>query len=223
LIGAPFLSSLPARQRGGHSRRAQQPAKLLTIGILGTATPPVWSTWTAAFVQRLRELGWIEGRNVALEYRWAHGEMREVEATAQRLGLEVSRLEIRRAQDITPAFEAHRDGSEALYVVVAGLVSTNRTRIITHALSARLPTIFNNREHVGVKGHITRRLRCLSNPAWNQGRSGLRHCKPGKRAKSPSVEHSVRPCSMASAARCASETRSPYIPGSASNCARTVA
>ncbi len=53
--------------------RAQQPGKLPTVGILGTATPPVWATWTAAFVQRLRELGFTEGRNVALEYRWAEG------------------------------------------------------------------------------------------------------------------------------------------------------
>ncbi len=32
-----------------------------------------WRTWLAAFVQRLRELGWIEGRTVAIEYRWAEG------------------------------------------------------------------------------------------------------------------------------------------------------
>ena len=51
--------------------RAQQPAKLPTIGFLGSGTSSVWSQWTAAFVQRLRELGWIEGRNVAIEYRWA--------------------------------------------------------------------------------------------------------------------------------------------------------
>ena len=53
--------------------RAQQPAKLPTIGFLGPATPSAWSPWTAAFVQRLRELGWIEGRTVAIEYRWAEG------------------------------------------------------------------------------------------------------------------------------------------------------
>ena len=53
--------------------RAQQPAKLPTIGFLGAATPSAWSQWVAAFVQRLRELGWIEGRTVAIEYRWAEG------------------------------------------------------------------------------------------------------------------------------------------------------
>ena len=44
--------------------RAQQPAKLPTIGFLGTSTPSAMSQWVAAFVQRLRELGWIEGRTV---------------------------------------------------------------------------------------------------------------------------------------------------------------
>jgi ABC transporter substrate binding protein len=52
--------------------RAQQPGKLPTIGFLGT-DPSVWSPWTAAFVQRLRELGWIEGRTIAIEYRWSEG------------------------------------------------------------------------------------------------------------------------------------------------------
>src|SRR5215831_9920059 len=53
--------------------RAQQPAKVPTIGFLGTTTASAWGPWTAAFVQRLRELGWIEGRNLAIEYRWANG------------------------------------------------------------------------------------------------------------------------------------------------------
>src|SRR5262245_43769637 len=53
--------------------RAQQPAKVPIIGFLGPGTPSAWSAWTAAFVQRLRELGWIEGRALAIEYRWAEG------------------------------------------------------------------------------------------------------------------------------------------------------
>src|SRR5262245_60465351 len=51
----------------------QQPAKLPTIGFLGTITPAVQSRWTEAFVRRLRELGWIEGRTIAIEFRWAEG------------------------------------------------------------------------------------------------------------------------------------------------------
>jgi putative ABC transport system substrate-binding protein len=53
--------------------RAQQVGKLPTIGFLGANTPAVQTQWTAAFVQGLRELGWVEGRNVAIEYRWAEG------------------------------------------------------------------------------------------------------------------------------------------------------
>jgi putative ABC transport system substrate-binding protein len=51
--------------------RAQQAHKV--IGFLGTSTASIQSQWTAAFVQRLRELGWAEGRTVAIEYRWAEG------------------------------------------------------------------------------------------------------------------------------------------------------
>ena len=51
--------------------RAQQPGKLPTIGLLGPATPSAMRPWTDAFVRRLRELGWIEGRTVVIEYRWA--------------------------------------------------------------------------------------------------------------------------------------------------------
>jgi len=52
--------------------RAQQ-GKLATIGFLGAGTPSSYGLWVAAFDKRLRELGWIEGRNVAMEYRWAEG------------------------------------------------------------------------------------------------------------------------------------------------------
>ena len=53
--------------------RAQQPTKLLTIGFLGTSTPSAWSLYVAAFARRLHELGWVEGANTAIEYRWAEG------------------------------------------------------------------------------------------------------------------------------------------------------
>src|SRR6516165_6395427 len=51
--------------------RAQQTAK--TIGFLGASTRSAETQWIAAFLQRLRELGWIEGRTIAIEYRWAEG------------------------------------------------------------------------------------------------------------------------------------------------------
>jgi putative tryptophan/tyrosine transport system substrate-binding protein len=52
--------------------RAQQAGKLPTIGFLG-ADASAFSPWTAAFVARLRELGWIEGSTIAIEYRWSQG------------------------------------------------------------------------------------------------------------------------------------------------------
>jgi putative tryptophan/tyrosine transport system substrate-binding protein len=236
--------------------RAQQPGKLPTIGYLGTAAASAWAPWTAAFVQRLHELGWIEGRTIAIQYRWAEGrperwaeiaaefvrlkvdvivsggnaavaakqastavpivftmvddpvgmglvaslarpggnvtglainqpdlagkrlallrevvpglrrlaimanveypfavlEMAEIETAARTLGLDVARFEIRRAEDIAPAFEALKGRAEALYVVGDALVTTHRIRINTLALAARLPTIHVVRESVEAGG-----------------------------------------------------------------------
>jgi putative tryptophan/tyrosine transport system substrate-binding protein len=231
---------------------AQQPAKLPTIGFLGTGSQSTWGSWIGAFVVRLRELGWIEGRTVAIEYRWAEGrgerfaeiaaefvrlkvdvivttgaagiegkratstipivlavaidpvgeglvtslarpggnitglslqgpelagkrlgllrevfpavhrlailadvgysasvlEMREAQTTARTLGLDVITLEIRQAEEITPAFEAQKGDADTLYVCAGPLMTTNRLRISTLALAARLPTISGVREYV---------------------------------------------------------------------------
>jgi putative ABC transport system substrate-binding protein len=236
--------------------RAQQPAKLPTIGYLGTAAASAWAPWTAAFVQRLHELGWIEGRTVAIQYRWAEGhterfaeiaaefvrlkvdvivtggnaavaakqassvvpivfalasdpvgdglvatlarpggnitglsiqapdlagkrlallrevvpglrrlaimvnvdfpaavlEMGEIQAAAGTLGLDVATFEIRRAEDIAPAFEALKGRAEALYVVGDALVIIHRVRINILALTARLPTMLATREYVEAGG-----------------------------------------------------------------------
>jgi putative ABC transport system substrate-binding protein len=237
--------------------RAQQPGKLPTIGFLGPNTRSAASEWVAAFVQRLRELGWIDARNVAIEYRWAEGrderyaeiaaefarlkvdvivtsgtpgviaskqatsvipivfatagdpvgsglvaslarpggnvtglatlaaelagkrlellrevvpglgrlaimgnvgnpftvlELGEVQAAARRLGLEIDTLEIRRAQDIAPAFEAIKGRADALYVCTDALAHTNRIRINTSALGLRLPTMHGSRDYVEAGG-----------------------------------------------------------------------
>jgi len=242
------------------SRAQQQPSKLLTIGFLGTSTPSAMSQWVAAFVQRLRELGWIEGHTVAIEYRWAEGrterfaeiaaefarlkvdvivtyatppviaakqatttipivsavmgdpigtglvaslarpggnvtglsvlapdiagkrlellrevvpglrqlallanvsnpitplEVDEVQTAAHTLGLDVIILEIRRPEDIAPAFETLKGRAQALYVVGDPLLATNRVRINTLALVARLPAIYNERHYVEVGGLVS--------------------------------------------------------------------
>jgi putative ABC transport system substrate-binding protein len=237
--------------------RAQQAPKLPTIGLLGPNSSSIDSPRVGAFVQRLRELGWIEGLNVAIEYRWAEGrvehlaefaaefvrlkvdviltsgtppviaatkatsvipivfaavgdpvgvglvaslarpggnvtgsslqaidlagkrlellrevvpalhylaiianrdaasaivEMREVQATARTLGLEVITSEIRHPEDIEPAIEALKGRAEGLYVCLDPLVTTNRKRITTLASGVRLPTMFNIREFVEAGG-----------------------------------------------------------------------
>ena len=237
--------------------RAQQPAKLPAIGFLGSATPSTQGQWVAILVQRLHELGWIEGRTVAIHYRWAEAreeryaeiaaefvrlkvdvivtsgeaaiiaakqataitpivfvaagnpvgtglvaslarpggnatgtssqtadlgskrldlvrevvptlrrlaimanvgapnamlDMREVAAAARTLGVEVVTLEIQRAEDIAPAFDALKGRADALYVCGEPLVNTNRVRINTLALGARLPTMFGLREYVEAGG-----------------------------------------------------------------------
>ena len=78
--------------------------------------------------------------------------MAEVQAVARGLGIEVVPLEIRRAEDIAPAFEALKAQADALYVVGDALVNANRTRIMTFSLSARLPMIFNTRSFVQASG-----------------------------------------------------------------------
>src|SRR5262245_36668658 len=237
--------------------RAQQPGKLPTIGFMGQTTRSAASEWTAAFVQRLRELGWIDGRNVAIEYRWGEGrnerfaeiaaefvrlkvdviftagtpqvlaakqatsvipivfatagdpvanhlvaslarpggnvtglsvqsnelagkrlellrevvprlrrlailvnvgnpvsllELGEVQAAARTLGLEFHTLEIRRAEDIAPAFKALEGRAQALYVSPDALVITNRARIQTLAMGVRLPTMHGSRDYVEAGG-----------------------------------------------------------------------
>ncbi len=82
-------------------------------------------------------------------------EMGEVEAAARPLGIEVMPLKIQRAEDIVPAFEALKGQADALYAVVDALIASNRTRIITLALGARLPTIFNHRAHVKAGGFMS--------------------------------------------------------------------
>jgi putative ABC transport system substrate-binding protein len=75
-------------------------------------------------------------------------EVGEVQAAARTLGLEVATFEIRRAEDIAPAFEAVRHRADALYASLDALFVANRTRIITLALTARLPMIVNVRDWV---------------------------------------------------------------------------
>ena len=79
-------------------------------------------------------------------------EMSEAEVAARTLGLDVAKLEIRRAEDIPPAFEAIEGHAEALYVGPDPLVNANRVRIHTLSLNAQLPTIYGFRGYVEIGG-----------------------------------------------------------------------
>jgi ABC transporter substrate binding protein len=68
-----FLGALGAAAARPAATWAEQPAKPPTIGFLGSGTLTAHGHWVAAFLQRLRVLGWIEGRNLVIEYRWAEG------------------------------------------------------------------------------------------------------------------------------------------------------
>ena len=64
-----IVGSLAAWSLAAHA----QVRKLPTIGFLGATSEALGRDWSASFVQRLRELGWIEGQTVTIEYRWAEG------------------------------------------------------------------------------------------------------------------------------------------------------
>jgi putative ABC transport system substrate-binding protein len=65
-----FITLLGGAAAWPLAARAQQPGKRPMIGFLGTTSQAAWRSWTREFVQRLRELGWVEGNTVAIEYRW---------------------------------------------------------------------------------------------------------------------------------------------------------
>ena len=87
-----FIAGLGSAAAWPVVARAQNVGKVPVIGFLGTATSSGWSHWVAAFVQRLRELGWIEGRTIAIEIRWAEGRSEryaEIAAELVRLPVDV--------------------------------------------------------------------------------------------------------------------------------------
>ena len=79
-------------------------------------------------------------------------EIGEVQRAARTLALEVATFEIRRIEDIAPAFETLKGGADALYVISDPVTVSNRVRINTLALGARLPTMHSVREPVEAGG-----------------------------------------------------------------------
>ena len=96
--------------------RAQQAGKLPTIGFLGQNTRSAGSEWTAAFVQRLRELGWTDGRTIAIEYRWGEGrEERFASVAAEFVRLKVDVIVV----SGTPAVMASKRATSTIPIVFA--------------------------------------------------------------------------------------------------------
>jgi putative ABC transport system substrate-binding protein len=251
-----FITLLGGAAAWPLTARAQQP-KPPIVGFMGESTPEGQRQWVAAFVQRLEERGWSEGRNVVIEHRWAGGrnerfaeivaelvrlkvdvivtqgtpavlaakratsvipvvfaiagnpvanglvaslarpggnvtgltnqsadlagkriellrdvmprlrrlaimanvdnpsvvlDVREVQAAAHTLGLDVITADIRGASDIAAAFAALAGRADALYVAGDPLVTTNRTRLAILAAGARVPTMHPNRENIEAGG-----------------------------------------------------------------------
>jgi putative ABC transport system substrate-binding protein len=86
--GREFITLIGGAAAWPIAARAQPLVKARLIGFLGTNTSTVQMQWTAAFVQRLRELGWNEGENVGIEYRWAEGRSEQF----GRIAAELARL-----------------------------------------------------------------------------------------------------------------------------------
>ena len=103
-----------------------QQGKLPTIGFLGASAPAAWSHWTAAFVQRLRELGWIEGRTVAIEYRWAEGRSERYTAIAA----EFVRLKVDVIVTVASAVVAARQVTSVIPIVFAVAVDPLATGLV---------------------------------------------------------------------------------------------
>jgi putative tryptophan/tyrosine transport system substrate-binding protein len=112
--------------------RAQEEAKLPTIGFLGAATSSSYGQWVAAFVQRLRELGWIEGRTVAIEVRWAEGHTERLsDIAAEFVRLKVDVIVTHSAVPVLAAMQA----TSVIPIVIASAadpVSTGLVASLAH-------------------------------------------------------------------------------------------
>src|SRR6516164_9142528 len=98
--------------------RAQQAAKLHVVGYLGPTTPLAESKWTASFVQRLRELGWIERQDIGIEYRWAEGHTeRFAEIAAEFVRLKVVVI----VTSSTPSVIAAKQATSIIPIVFAAV------------------------------------------------------------------------------------------------------
>ena len=122
-----FIALLVGATAWPLAARAEQAGKLRTIGILGPTTPSSQAQDIAAFVQRLRELGWIEGRNVAIEVRWAQGRPeRYAEIATEFVRLKVDAI----LTQSTPPTLAAKQATSVVPIVFATLADPVATGIV---------------------------------------------------------------------------------------------
>ncbi len=108
-----FLAGIGGIAVSPLAARPQQPTRLPVVGFMGAATPSAWVPWTAAFVRRLDELGWVDGKTVKIEYRWAAGsEERYAEIGTELVNLDAKVL-------VTVGGDAARKATSKTPVVVA--------------------------------------------------------------------------------------------------------
>ncbi len=110
-----------------HAAGAQQQGRMPAIGFLGATTPTAWSAWVNAFLQRMREHGWIDGHNMMVEYRWAEGREDRYADFAQEF--------VRRKVDVivtagTPAVVAIMKETSTIPVVFAAAGDPVRTGLV---------------------------------------------------------------------------------------------
>jgi putative ABC transport system substrate-binding protein len=111
---------------------AQQPRKLPTIGFLGATTPSVWSPFVDAFLQRLRELGWVDGSTVAIDYRWAQGrDERYAEFAAEFVRRKVDVI-VTAGTDATMAVEKTTSEIPIVFAAVGDPVGTGLVASLAH-------------------------------------------------------------------------------------------
>ena len=105
--------------------RAQQPA-MPVIGFLGASTPSNWATWTTAFVQGLRALGWVEGRTVKIEYRWAEGQSQRYAEIAT----EFARLKVDVIVTVGSAVPAAMQATATIPIVFAAAIEPVKSGLV---------------------------------------------------------------------------------------------
>jgi ABC-type uncharacterized transport system substrate-binding protein len=133
------------------SARAQQPA-MPVIGFLNTAFPAPFAHLVAAFRKGLRESGFVEGQNVAIEYRWAEGQyaaagVKDVQEAAATLGVRLIVANASTAGELEPALATlATQGIGALIVGADPFFNSQRFQLSALVASRRIPAIYEFKE-----------------------------------------------------------------------------